>query len=139
MITLTDKSGQTIQLSDHLIWKDWGKYSKVEQNQQYTLDGSLTIDQTIKKAGMPITLSAEPNQGLKYRRDVEPINQMMLRNLEEPMILKFHDESTYTVLFSSVDGAPIEATPLIEYADPVSSDYIGLTLRFIEVEKEIKE
>lgn len=139
MITLTDKSGKTIQLSDHLIWKDWGKYSQVEQSQEYSIDGSLVIEQTVKKAGMPITLSAEPDQGLKYRRDVEPIQQMMLANIDHPMILKLHDQSTYNVLFSCVDGTPIEATPLVEYADPVSSDYIGLTLRFIVVENEIKE
>lgn len=139
MITLTDKNGKTLRLNDHLIWKDWGKYSPLEQSQQYSIDGSLMIEQTIKKAGMPITLSAEANQGLKYRKDIEPIQQMMLSNIEDPMILKIHDESTFNVLFSSVDGTPIEATPLIEYADPELNDYVGLTLRFIVVEKEIKE
>jgi len=139
MITLTDKDGKTIQLNDHLIWKDWGKYSQVEQNQEYSIDGSLVIEQTVKKSGMPITLSADTNQGLKYRKDVEPIQQMMLNNIDRPMILKLHDQSTYNVLFSCVDGVPIEAIPLIEYADPVSNDYIGLTLRFIVVENEIKE
>lgn len=134
MITLTDKNGQMIRLNDHLVWVDWGKYSPVGQSQNYAIDGSLVVESTHKKAGMPITLSAEPNQGLKYRKDVEPINRMMLNNIDEPMSLKLHDESTHKVLFSSVDGAPIEATPLIGYADPNGDDYIGLTLRFIAVE-----
>lgn len=139
MITLTDKKGVVIRLNDHLIWNDWGQYSPIEQSQNYSIDGSLVIESTPKKAGMTITLSAAPNQGLKYRKDVEPLNKMMLENIDTPMTLKMHDESTYNVLFSSVDGAPIEATPLVPYSDPVSSDYIGLTLRFIVVEKEIKE
>lgn len=139
MITLTDKNGRVIQLSDHLVWIDWGQYSPIEQSQNYSIDGSLVVESTPKKAGMPITLSAAPNQGLKYRKDVEPLNKMMLENIDTPMVLKMHDESTYNVLFSCVDGAPIEAVPLIPYSDPVASDYIGLTLRFIEVEKEIKE
>lgn len=134
MITLTDKNGKVVRLNDHLVWVDWGKYSPIEQNQEYTLDGSLVIEATAKKAGMPITLSATPDQGLKYRKDVEPIKQMMLENIHEPMTLRMHDESTHEVLFSSVDGAPIEAEPLVGYADPVGDDYIGLTLRFIEVE-----
>lgn len=134
MITLTDKSGKKIRLNDHFVWVDWCQYSPIEQSQEYTLDGSLVIEATAKKAGMPITLSAEDNQGLKYRKDVEPIQQMMLENIHDPMTLKMHDESTHTVLFSSVDGAPIEAVPLIGYADPSGDDYIGLTLRFIEVE-----
>ena len=134
MITLTDKNGKKIRLNDHLVWVDWCKYSPIEQSQEYTLDGSLVIEATAKKAGMPITLSAEANQGLKYRKDVEPIKQMMLENIHDPMTLTMHDESTHAVLFSSVDGAPIEAVPLIGYADPSGDDYIGLTLRFIEVE-----
>lgn len=139
MITLTAKNGTSIRLNDHLIWSDWGRYSPIEQSQQYAIDGSLIIESTEKKSGMPITLSAEPNQGLKYRNDVEPLNKMMIENIDTPMVLKLHNESTYDVLFSSVDGPPIEAIPLIAYADPAGSDYIGLTLRFIVVEKEIKE
>ncbi|MGL4673615.1 MAG: hypothetical protein ACRCXK_02015 [Wohlfahrtiimonas sp.] len=134
MITLTDKNGKQIRLNDHLIWVNWGQYSPIEQNQEYTLDGSLVIEATEKKAGMPITLSAAPNQGLKYRKDVGPIKQMMLANIHDPMTLKMHDESTYQVLFSSLDGVPIESVPLVGYADPSGDDYIGLTLRFIEVE-----
>lgn len=134
MISLTDKNGKVIQLNDHLVWIDWGAYSQIEQSQEYTLDGSLVIETTEKKAGMPITLSATPTQGLKYRSDYEPINRMMLSNIDDPMTLKMHDQSTYSVLFSSVDGPPIEATPLIGYANPSGNDYIGLTLRFVVVE-----
>lgn len=135
MITLSDKTGKTLQLSDHLVWVDWGTYSKIEQSQKYTIDGSLIIETTAKKAGMPITLSATPTQGLKYRRDFEPINNMMMSNIDEPMTLKMHDQSTHSVLFSSVNGAPVEAIPLIGYANPSGDDYIGLTLRFVVVEE----
>lgn len=137
MITLEDKSGNKIRLSDHLIWIDWGMYSDIATNRQRTIDGSQVIEVTKLKAGMPITLAAAPTEGLKYRREVEPLNKMMLENIGESLTLTMHDNKRYNVTFIAENGVPIEATPLIPYSDPIDSDYIGLILRFVTVEESL--
>lgn len=134
MITITDKNGGTIRLNDHLIWKDEGQYSDHAQNVEPTLTGAIIVEDSMMKAGRPITLQAEPNQGLKYRADIAPLKQHNKTHLGESFTLTLHSGEKYKVVWRAHDGVPIETNALIEYANPEDNDYIGMTLRFLVVE-----
>lgn len=130
MIILDDENGNKIQLNDHLVWIDEDQYAPLAQRQEYSITGNLIIETTKKKAGQGITLSAEPLEGVKYRKDALEIKAFFDKTMTTPMRLTLHDGRAFKVVWRSNDVLPIEHPALFKYADPRPDDYVGLTVRF---------
>lgn len=112
---------------------DW---SPVTASAVYTLSGAYVVQQSVKKAGKPITLQSDSNQGLGLvTRDV--VNRLH----EQCAIPDATFEMAYeadgvvkqlTVMFDH-SQTPIKAVPAKGFNSPNLDDYFAVTLRFVVV------
>lgn len=137
MITLThEESGDKLTLNPHFIFEDEFSYSELAQQQSYSLTGALLVENSIKRAGRPITLTLKRSrnrlEGGATRKDVAALNEWVRRYHSEPLILTIHGRS-YRVIFRAHDGLPVEAEEVKRYSNPDSTDYVALTVRLTEI------
>lgn len=107
----------SLALPDDLLWQDEFDWSPVLGNKGRTLQGRLTIQTTAAPdaSGRPITLGNE--HAWITRADLLTL-QSWASEPDRRMALTLHDGSTRTVLFRHWDAPVIEATAVLDYADP---------------------
>lgn len=117
----------TLALPD-LTWTDPFDTQALSVVARRRLDGGLTIFPRVLTAGRPITLEAPADQ---------PITLAQARTLAtlaaDPLgshVLTLHGQ-TFSVRFRWEDDNPLDLKYLIDYADPVETDYMIGTLKFI--------
>lgn len=121
-------------LDPHFIWEDENTWSAHVQSMDYALDGTLIVENSIKKAGMPITLSLEENQGLADRALVDKLKAFQDKYPNDIFTLERFGKR-YRVTWRAEEGEPaIEAhQAFFNYANPEDNDYVSLTVRFMEI------
>ncbi len=126
MIALDD-----IILPNDLWWADETDWSPVEQSTDYTLTGSLVIDENTKQAGRPITLAGHEHRAWTTRSTVLAL-QAMAAVAGKEMVLTLEDQ-TFDVMFRRSDGPPVESESLTLISPPADDDPYTLILRLMEI------
>ncbi|PID77574.1 MAG: hypothetical protein CSB24_00795 [Deltaproteobacteria bacterium] len=121
-------------LPDELVWVDETDWTPVAQNEEYFVAGSLHVQNSVKLAGRPITLSREDGEVWTSRETVLALMEMAAQPGKK-MTLTLHDNRKFTVIFRHKDKG-IEARQVKEFNHPQADTYYTLTLRFIEVVEE---
>ena len=121
-----------VTLPEDLQWIDELSWTGVQQSVEYSLDGTLVIQEATKQAGREITLQGGADGSWITRATLVALQAKLVEDTD--MTLTIHG-TAYTVrwLFG---GPPIAAQEVIRRANPGAlSDhyYNNLILRFIEV------
>ena len=127
MITL-----DAIQLPDGLKWVDEFNYSPREQRLSYSVTGALLVLESVRQAGRPITLTTDTARGDAISR-ADLLALQSLADASAQHTLTLHDGRAFSVRWRHADAPPVEATPIVPYADPLPGDPYAVTLRFVQV------
>lgn len=129
MITLT-LGASTVQLSDHLVWVDEFLWNPVSQRSEYSITGALIVETASRQAGRPITLRGGADHGWMPRSAISALRGFASQTNAQ-MVLNLRG-TTYDVIWDHANVG-FEAIPVVDYADPLASDYYTVVLRLIEV------
>lgn len=129
-ITLSNGS-QTLTLPEGLAWTDEFSWSPVVQTSEPSLTGALVVDAAVREAGRQITLEGDSQTAWATRSLVGQL-QAWAAVPRQIYVLTLRGESR-TVIFDHERGAISATNPVVFYADPEPTDFVGLTVRFIEV------
>lgn len=134
MITL-----DTLRLPDGLRWTDEFAWSPVAQSSAFGLTGALLIQQGIKQAGRPVTLTGG-NTWAWMRRSALIALQALIDGATTPLILTLHDGRAFHVLpdqTTSAGALVADALPIVLDSGPADpqpeSWYVVNTLKFVVV------
>ncbi len=126
MITL-----DAIVLPDDIWWSDELDWSPVEQKTEYSLEGALLIEESIKQKGRTITLAGSEDRAWVPRSTVLDLMDLAAIPGTE-MVLTFGSR-TFNVMFRRGDGLPVEARPIFAISPPADEDWYTLILRLMEI------
>ncbi|MGR0306573.1 hypothetical protein [Acinetobacter beijerinckii] len=128
-------TSETVQLEDGFLFSDEFSWKPIEQNQEFSVDGTLIIQEGKKKSGRPITLLSKENSQGWVKRSVLSVIQDWSALQDEQFTLIFeypHDNRQFNVIFNHAQGA-IEADPVKGFPTVSNEDYYKVTLKFLEV------
>lgn len=129
-ITLT-RGATTLDLPDDMLWPNEFAWSAVEVNRRYSISGALISDTGSKQVGRPITLQGGANYAWMPRSTLVTLRAWADAAPEDMTLVC--PAGTFTVQFDYA-LPPIEATPVIDYADPDTTDNYAVTLHLIVTE-----
>ena len=119
-----------LDLPDDLLWTDEFAWKKVEQSLEYSTAGALVVDEWSKQAGRPITLAGAVDRAWCRRETLKTLNAWA-GQAGLTMTLD-HNGTPYIVLWDHTEG-PITAEPIVEYREPLDTDFYNLTLFFVHL------
>lgn len=123
----------SITLPDILQWVDEFNWSPVLHNVQYSVKGSLFIQESTKQAGRIITLQGSESYGLVPRSTIESL-QTSRNTADNEFTLILRDAREFTVRWYNADSSALDVKPYVEYNQYDSSSlWIINSLKFIEV------
>lgn len=128
-------TNETVQLEDGFLFSDEFSWKPIEQNQEFSVDGTLIIQEGKKKSGRPITLLSKENSQGWVKRSILSVIQDWSALQDEQFTLVFeypHDNRQFNVIFNHAQGA-IEADPVKGFPTVSNEDYYKVTLKFLEV------
>ena len=132
MISLTrNDTGDVLNLPDYLRWSDefdWGQLAQTTP--QRTLSGAIIVQQGVKRAGRPITLSNSDSANWLRRRTVETL-QEWAGVPDLTLQLDYHGKR-FGVIFRSHDKA-ISAEPVRWTHDEDGNDYYHAAIYLLTV------
>lgn len=118
-----------VTLPDDLQWIDEFDWAPVAQSTDYTIGGSLVVQEGAKAAGRYITLSGGDWAWIE-RSAVLALRALMTAG--RVMTLDLVDGRSFSVMWRHGDN-PVKATPVIFQAPPDDADPYYIELRLIEV------
>jgi hypothetical protein len=118
--------GTTVTLPEDTQWVNEFAWSPVAQRTAYSITGALIVDAAAKVAGRQMTIVAS----VLARTAVQQLE--VWRAVPGQTMVLVHNGVTHNVKFDHEAGA-LEATPFIDYSDPVDSDICSVVLRFLKV------
>lgn len=118
----------TLTLPDTLSWPDEFGWAALQERREYSITGALIIEVATKQAGRPITL--EGNEGRAWLQRSDVLQLQAWAQISAASFTLALRGTNYTVKFDQVE-TPIEAQPVFDEADPASTDYYFVRLRFI--------
>jgi hypothetical protein len=121
-----------LDLPDDLFWSDENQWYPVEQSVQRTLTGAQIVQSSARVGGRPITLQPVDDRSAWITRATLDTLREWAAVPGRQMTLTLRGVPR-AVLFRHQDGAAVEASPIVHYADVVSGDLYTVTLRFMEV------
>ena len=121
----------TLALDPDLIWSDEYAWAATEQSVTRSLTGALIVQVGLRQAGRPITLVAADNAGWMSRAAMAQL-RAWADIPGQVMTLTLYGVA-HPVMFRHHDGGPFEARPVTDYSDPVDTDWVVPTLRFMTV------
>ncbi len=128
--TLTDGI-TTVTLTDDLLRTDEHAWSPVRQSVSTTLTGALFIDVSVMQAGEPITLAGGQDYGHITRAAFATLRT--LADLPGQVFTLTYRGVPHVVVWRHEDAPALDARDLIDYADPVESDWVIPTLKFTRI------
>jgi len=129
--TVTDA---VIELDDELYPSDEHDWSPLVSSTKYALDGTMIVEQSIRKAGRPYTMQAPPEMGWLSRETVNLLKAERDK-LGATYWLDYRADGQVKrikVMFDTTADA-ITAKPVKNFISPSLDDPFAVTLRFIEV------
>jgi len=128
-------TNETVLLENGFLFSDEFSWKPIEQNQEFSVDGTLIIQEGKKKSGRPITLLSKENSQGWVKRSILSVIQDWSALQDEQFTLIFeypHDNRQFNVIFNHAQGA-IEADPVKGFPTVSNDDYYKVTLKFLEV------
>lgn len=128
---ILDDGSTAISFSDDLIWADEFGWSPITQDKQYTIGGTLVIQESKKLAGRPITLRGY--NIWESRSVIEQLHSASLLTAQD-FTLTLHDGRSFTVRFDHTQNKPVDTEAVFAGRDTEATDefYIN-ALHFIVV------
>lgn len=126
---------KTIEIPNDLYSVDELNWSAVVASHQRTLDGTLLIEQSVRKHGKPYVLQARDDMAWVTRQVVNDL-QAWANLTDTKFRLDYRQDGidkTMTVMFDHTDD-PIKASPVKGHNSPNLDDYFTIELRFVQVE-----
>lgn len=131
MPTTLSYSTTTITLHEDMLWMDEFDWRASAQRTSRTIAGSLVVESAVKTKGRTITLAGSDQYGWIPRTTVLALSAAAdIPGQKFTLSLR---GVTYTVAFNH-ESAPLEAKPVLDYAEYDGTDYYAATVRLIEVE-----
>lgn len=133
----------SIELTDHLEWKDEFSWSATTSTHQYLLTGALLVQTSTKLAGRPITLESGSNAVYVTRQKVLDL-LAWAETPDQIYTLEFTNERyvneeeveipgrTFKCIFDYTKN-PIQADAIFFMTPYQATDYYKITLNLIEV------
>jgi len=121
----------TIELPGDLFWSDEYGWAGATQSFTRSVSGALIIQSAAKQAGRPITLEPPQNGAWMTRADLA-LAQAWADTPDKQMTLTLQG-GNYSVMFRQDGGLPVEAKPVMFFADPQPDHYVTATFRFITI------
>ena len=122
---LTHPNGESLILSDALLWKDEFDWRDVAQTDPVrTLSGSYVIQQGIKHKGRPISLEPPDNMAWHARAVAEKL-QVWAGQPETVFSLEMA-QGTFDVLFVA-----LSAEPVLGYGGEKANDWFRVNIQFL--------
>lgn len=129
----------SIVLPSGLRWQDEHAWSPVSQSMEYSLTGSLVIDEATKQAGRPITLVGGQNFAWLAKGDLEDLLAALGAAPEGGLTLTLHDARQFQVLARHGTDGAVSAYPVPRVLDSGLADpdpetpYVLDELRLMQV------
>ena len=123
-----------IELDDELYPSDEHEWSSLVSSTKYALDGTMIVEQSIRKAGKPYTMQAPSDMGFLTRSTVNALKAERDK-LGATFWLDYRADGTVKrvkVIFDTT-GDAITAKPVKEFISPSLDDLFIVTLRFLEI------
>jgi hypothetical protein len=130
MPTTLANGGTVLTLPADILWSDEFAWSAVQELRQFSVAGALLIDRRLKMAGRPITLQGRADAAWATRAAALTLYSWVQQ--ASPTLTLSLRGTSYSVAFD-YSGAPLEVTPVVEYADPETTDFCFITLRLIHL------
>ena len=127
-------TGAIIELDDELYPSDEHEWSPLVSSTKYALDGTMIVEQSIRKAGRPYTMQAPSDMGFLTRNTVNALKAERDK-LGATFWLDYRADGTVKrvkVMFDTT-GEAINAKPLKDFISPSLNDLFSVTLKFLEV------
>jgi hypothetical protein len=124
-----------LKLPDGLRFSDEFSWGPLAQETDYTLTGSLIVEQATRQAGRPITLIGGIDFAWLTRAEVLAIQALLATGAT--MTLTLHDLRTFTVLPVGDEALQVSPLPIVKDSGPAnpssSTRYVLESLSLIEV------
>lgn len=120
-----------VDLPGDLNWSDEYDWSPVTQSIKKGLTGALIIQEATQQHGRPITLVGGDDFAWVTKATLEQLRALEIQP-DLQMTLSYHG-TDYTVRFRRESAAPIQARPVVDFANPQNDDFYSLTLRLMTV------
>ena len=130
--TITDA---VIELDDELYPSDEHEWSSLVSSTKYALDGTMIIEQSIRKAGRPYTMQAPSDMGFLTRSTVNALKAERDK-LGATYWLDYRADGQVKrvkVIFDTTGDDAITASPAKEFISPSLDDLFKVTLKFLEM------
>lgn len=132
MSTILTDGTTTVTLTADLLRTDQHAWSPVRQAVTATLTGALWIDVSEMQAGEPITLSGSAdNAGAITRAQFAQLRA--LANMPGQVFTLTYQGAAYQVMWRHEEPPALDARDLIDYADPLPTDWVIPTLKFTRI------
>jgi len=119
-----------INLPDDLLWVNEFNDSLIEQSIAFTVTGAQIVETGKKLKGRKIQLEGDIDYAWIERGLLKTLSAKVLDMLEMTLIL--HDGRSFNVMFDN-ESNPITAEQIVDYNDPIDTDFYSLKINFIEV------
>lgn len=136
MTTTITGGGTTVTLSEDLLQVEEHGWSPIRTSETQTLTGALWVDVSVVQAGQPLILAGGIDRdgfpyGLMTRAEFTTLRAMAdTAGLECTLI---HRGVTYQVIWRHAEPPALDARDLIDYADPLPTDWVIPTLKFTRI------
>ena len=124
-----------IELDDELYPSDEHEWSSLVSSTKYALDGTMIVEQSIRKAGRPYTMQAPSDMGFLTRNTVNALKAERDK-LGATFWLDYRADGAVKrikVIFDTTGDDAVTAKPVKDFISPSLDDLFIVTLKFLEI------
>ena len=128
-------TGAIIELDDELYPSDEHEWSSLVSSTKYALDGTMIVEQSIRKAGKPYTMQAPSDMGFLTRSTVNALKAERDK-LGATFWLDYRADGQVKrvkVIFDTTGDDAVTAKPVKEFISPSLDDLFIVTLKLLEI------
>ena len=128
-------TGAIIELDDELYPSDEHEWSSLVSSTKYALDGTMIVEQSIRRAGKPYTMQAPSDMGFLTRSTVNALKAERDK-LGATFWLDYRADGAVKrikVIFDTTGDDAVTAKPVKDFISPSLDDLFIVTLKFLEI------
>lgn len=128
-------TGAIIELDDELYPSDEHEWSSLVSSTKYALDGTMIVEQSMRKAGKPYTMQAPSDMGFLTRSTVNALKSERDK-LGATFWLDYRADGQVKrvkVIFDTTGDDAVTAKPVKDFISPSLDDLFIVTLKFLEI------
>jgi hypothetical protein len=125
---------EELELPNDLLWSDEFDWSPLESTNTYTLTGALIIEQGVRQAGRPISLTADPELAWVTRTTVQTLRAWAaIPNRKFKLVFEYTTDVRQFLVVFRTTGDPIKSSPVKGFPSHKAGDWFRIELKFLEV------